>query len=71
MLTTLLRTGVLALLLNDYLKRNYPEKYQELIITFSYNLIYLYSRAQILYINLIRVINKKIEENLKEMDKLA
>jgi hypothetical protein len=63
MLTTLLRTGILALLLNDYLKRNYPEKYQELIITFSYNLIYLYSRAQILYINLIKVVNKKIEEN--------
>jgi len=63
MLTTLLRTGILALLLNDYLKRNYPEKYQELIISFSYNLIYLYSRVQIFYINLIRVVNKKIEEN--------
>jgi len=62
MLTTLLRTGILALLLNDYLKRNYPEKYQELIITFSYNLIYLYSKAQILYINLIKVVNAKIEE---------
>jgi len=63
MLTTLLRTGVLAILLNDYLKRNYPEKYQELIVTFSYNLIYLYSRVQILYMNLIKVVNKKIEEN--------
>ena len=63
MLTTLLRTGILAILLNDYLKRNYPEKYQELIISVSYNLIYLYSKAQILYTNLIRVVNKKIEEN--------
>ena len=62
MLTTLLRTGILALLLNDYLKRNYPNKYQEMIVSFSYNLIYLYSRAQILYANLINVLNKKIEE---------
>ena len=63
MLTTLLRTGVLALLLNDYLKRNYPDKYQEMIVSISYNLIYLYSKAQILYANLIKVLNKKIEEN--------
>jgi hypothetical protein len=63
MLTTLLRTGVLALLLNDYLKRNYPNKYQEMIVSVSYNLIYLYSKAQILYANLIKVLNKKIEEN--------
>ena len=63
MLTTLLRTGILAILLNDYLKRIYPDKYQELIVSISYNLIYLYSKAQILYMNLIRVVNKKIEEN--------
>jgi len=63
MLTTLLRTGILAILLNDYLKRNYPNKYQEMIVSISYNLIYLYSKAQILYANLIRVVNKKIEEN--------
>ena len=63
MLTALLRTGILAILLNDYLKRNYPDKYQELIVSLSYNLIYLYSRAQILYANLIKVLNKKIEEN--------
>jgi len=63
MFTTLLRTGILAILLNDYLKRNYPDKYQELIVSVSYNLIYLYSKAQILYMNLITVVNKKIEEN--------
>jgi hypothetical protein len=63
MLTTLLRTGILAILLNDYLKRNYPNKYQEMLVSLSYNLIYLYSKAQILYANLIKVLNKKIEEN--------
>jgi hypothetical protein len=63
MLTTLLRTGIIALLLNDYLKRNYPDKYQEMIVSFSYYLIYLYSKSQILYMNLIKVVNKKIEGN--------
>jgi len=63
MLTTLLRSGIIAILLNDYLKRSYPDKYEELIISVSYNLIYLYSRGQILYANLINVLNKKIEEN--------
>ena len=63
MLTTILRTGIIAILLNDYLKRNYPDKYQEMIISFSYYLIYLYSKSQILYMNLIKVVNKKIEEN--------
>ena len=57
MLTTLLRTGILAILLNDYLKRIYPEKYQELIVSISYNLIYLYSKAQILYMNLKQINN--------------
>ena len=63
MLTTLLRTGIITLLLNDYLIRNYPDKYQEIIVSFSYYLIYLYSKAQILYMNLIKVVNKKIEGN--------
>jgi hypothetical protein len=34
-----------------------------MIVSISYNLIYLYSKAQILYANLIKVLNKKIEEN--------
>jgi len=63
MLTTLLRTGVFAILINDYLKRSYPDKYQEIIVSLSYYLIYLYSKFQILYMNFIKVVNKKIEEN--------
>ena len=50
-------------MLNEYLKNKFPEKYQEIIVSFSYHLIYLYSKAQILYMNLIKVVNKKIEEN--------
>ena len=37
MFTTLLRTGILAILLNDYLKRNYPDKYQELLYQVELN----------------------------------
>ena len=63
MFYTLLRTGIITFLLNEYLKNKFPEKYQEIIVSFSYHLIYLYSKAQILYMNLIKVVNKKIEEN--------
>lgn len=65
MLTTLLTTGIIALLLNNYLKRNYHDNYEEIILSFSYCIIYLYSKSQILYTKLIKVVNKKIEENPK------
>jgi len=32
---------------NDYLRRNYPDKYNAFIITTSYNAIYLFSKCQI------------------------
>ncbi len=60
-----LRTFIFAALLNDYLKRNHPEKYKDFIVTFSYNVIYLYSKIKILYINTAKIVNKKIEENPK------
>jgi hypothetical protein len=64
-ITNLLRTVLFAFLLNDYLKSRYPKKYDELFITFSYNLIYLYSKAQIFYMNIVKTVNKKIEETPK------
>lgn len=63
MLTTLLQTGVICLIFNDYFKKTYPDTYQEIIVSVSYYLIYLYSKFQILYMNFIKVVNKKIEDN--------
>ena len=64
-ITNLLRTVLFAFLLNDYLKSRYPKKYEELFVTVSYNLIYVYSKAQIFYMNIVKTVNKKIEETPK------
>ena len=65
LITTLIKSAFFAYLLNDYLKRTYPKKYEEIIITVSYNLIYLYSKAQIFCMNIVKTVNKKIEETPK------
>jgi hypothetical protein len=65
LITTLIKSVFFAYLLDDYLKRTYPKKYEDLFITVSYNLIYLYSKAQIFYMNIVKTVNKKIEETPK------
>jgi hypothetical protein len=64
-ITNFFRTFLLSLLLIDYLERTYPKKYDVFFITVSYNLIYVYSKAQIFYMNIVKTINKKIEETPK------
>jgi hypothetical protein len=64
-ITNLLRAVFFGYLLNDYLKSRYPKKYETFIISFSYNLIYVYSKAQIFYMNIVKTVNKKIEETPK------
>ena len=64
-ITNLLKSVFFAYLLDDYLKRTYPKRYEELFITVSYNLIYVYSKAQIFYMNIVKTVNKKIEETPK------
>lgn len=62
-LFTLFRTGALILLLNDYFKREYPERYNNFIIEFPLYLIYLYSKGQIIYGKLRRQIIEFIDSN--------
>jgi hypothetical protein len=64
-ITNFFRTFLLSLLLFDYLERTYPKKYEVFFITVSYNLIYVYSKAQIFYMNIVKKVNKKIEETPK------
>ena len=64
-ITNLLKSVFFAYLLDDYLKRTYPKKYEDLFIMVSYNLIYLYSKTQIFYMNIVKTVNKKIEETPK------
>lgn len=58
-----LKTCILSVLFNDYLKRVYPEKYNDSIVTLSYNLIKFYSKAQIFYGKLVVYVNNFIEAN--------
>ena len=48
-LFSIFRTGALLILLNDYLKREYPAKYDNLLIEIPLQLIYVYSKCQIIY----------------------
>ena len=64
-ITNLLRAVFFGYLLNDYLKNRFPKRYEEIIISFSYNIIYVYSKAQIFYMNIVKTVNKKIEETPK------
>ena len=43
----LLRTILFATLLNDYLKRTYPKKYEDFLVTASFNAVYAFSVIQI------------------------
>jgi hypothetical protein len=46
-----LKYGLFCFLLNDYLKRNYTQEYNLLLIEISYKLIYVLSKVQITYKN--------------------
>jgi hypothetical protein len=45
------KSFLFSLLLQDYIYRNYPEMYRELLLYLSYKLIYTYSRGQIAFNN--------------------
>ena len=62
-LFTILRTGALVFLLNDYFKRLYPAKYDNLLIEIPLQIIYLYSKCQIIYAKVHRQINEFIDAN--------
>jgi hypothetical protein len=62
-LFTLFRTGAIILLLNDYFKREYPERYNNFMIEFPLYLIYLYSKGQIMYSKLHSQIKAFIDAN--------
>jgi hypothetical protein len=46
-IANLLRTIIFGALLNDYLKRTYPKKYEEFLVTVSFNAVYAFSVIQI------------------------
>ena len=62
-LFTTFKTFVFFFLLNDYVKRTYPEKYESLLVEIPLKIIYIYSNCQIIYGKLQRKTNEFIENN--------
>lgn len=59
MLGNLIKTCLISVLVNDYIKRNYPDKYESFIISLSYYAIYSYSKLQILVMSFMKDLNDK------------
>ena len=51
-ITTLLKISFFAFLVNDILKKTYPETYNEILMNTTINVIYVYSLAQIKFKNI-------------------
>lgn len=57
------RLSVLSFFIHNYLKTKYPDEYHVFFINTSYNIIYYYSKIQLLCNKLKIIINKVIESN--------
>jgi hypothetical protein len=58
--------GVFVILFNDYLKRTFPEKYNNILIDISIKSVYVFTRFQIICFNIynqVKIINKKETRN--------
>lgn len=64
-LFTFIRYTLFGILLNDYLSRNYPQKYLEILTNVSYEVIRFYSKCQIFYNKNKKDIQTIIESNPK------
>ena len=62
-LYSFLKTSAILIFLNDYLKRNFPEKYNEICLDLSYQVIYIFSKGQIILLKTYNSINKYIDNN--------
>lgn len=62
-ITSFFKISFFSVLLNDYFKRNYPEKYNYILVTISYKLIYFYTRGQLFYNKCSLYIKQVIDSN--------
>lgn len=60
---TFIKNGIIIVLLNDYFKRNYSQEYENVFVTVSLKLIYLYSKNQIYFKRYYLNVYKMIETN--------
>ena len=62
-LINFIRTGVFVVLLNDYLKRTYPEEYNNALVISTLKAIHLYSKLQIICTNKYGQLKECIDAN--------
>jgi hypothetical protein len=58
-----LQSFALVILISDYLERKHTDEFKNFICMFSYNIIFAYSKAQILYVKLEKKVNLLIESS--------
>jgi hypothetical protein len=63
MVTDLINLVFIGILFADMLERRYPDRFQQFIINISYNLIYYFSKLQILLMKYNKNLNTFIESN--------
>jgi len=62
-LFTILKTSAVIIYLNEYFKNNYPETHEQTLINISFNLIYCYSKGQIIFVKSCNYIKNMVESN--------
>lgn len=62
-LYSFLKTSAILLFLNDYFKRNFPEKHTEIFIDLSYQVVHIFSKGQIILLKVYNSITKYIDTN--------
>ena len=63
MISNILNSLLIGLLFIDMLERRCPDEFKNCMINLSYNMVYIYSKAQILFIRFNTNINKFIDNN--------
>ena len=63
MISHLLNSFLIGILFVDMLERRFPEEFKNFMINASYNLIFIYSKAQILFIRFNKNVNNFIDNN--------
>ena len=58
-----LQSFALVILITDYLERKHTDEFNKFICSFSYNIIFAYSKAQILYVKCAKKLNLLIESS--------
>ena len=64
------KTIAIIILLNDYIRRNYPSRHSEILLNVGFNIIYLYSSLQISFRNGLQYIEKQNPTAAKIIRKL-